>query len=120
MSQSVKTMGNKNKTAINKVIGLEYMNAMDISDQEVFNKTSIDHDMSLQGRTKDSTAMGAPSPYNQLSSNQKMILMSDLKSSKHLDLFGQDKKPDNVLAHIGSIQKLNNIGSINESRMTIN
>lgn len=43
MSQSVKTMGNKNKTAaINPVIGLEYMNAMDISDHDVFHKTTID------------------------------------------------------------------------------
>jgi len=42
-------MGNKNKTAaINPVIGLEYMNAMDISDQDLlFNKTSIDQDVSL-------------------------------------------------------------------------
>ena len=46
--------------------------------------------------------------------------MSEMKSSKHLELFNSDKKPDNVLAHIGSIQKLNNLGSINESRMTLN
>ena len=64
MSQSVKTMGNKNKTAaINPVIGLEYMNAMDISDHDIFHKTTIDQDVSL-ARTKDSTALGAPSPYN--------------------------------------------------------
>jgi hypothetical protein len=41
-------MGNKNKTAaLNKAVGLEYMNAMDISEQEIFNKTSLDHEMSL-------------------------------------------------------------------------
>lgn len=76
-------MGKKNKTsAINPVIGLEYMNAMDISDNDIFHKTSIDQDVSIQGRTKDSTALGAPSPYNEISSNQKMMNMSELKSSK--------------------------------------